>query len=179
MTLEELENRIKTLEKLENRVMALEKLENRVRASEDLEEIEKLQRTYMSYWDNMELDKIPGLFAENGTAEVRKSGIRRGKKEIAEFYVRKGPYTRNRDGHLCGQQIIHVNGNEAEGHWVVYIFFLGLFVQWVQGRNDCKYIKVNGEWKISELKFNRIAASHPALLGYGKAASTGKIEDDQ
>lgn len=177
MTLEELENRIKTLEKLEDRVMALEKLENRVRALEDLEEIEKLQRTYMSYWDNMELDKIADLFTENGTAEVRDLGIRRGKKEIAEFYISKGPNIRNRDGHLCGQQIIHVNGNEAEGHWVVYIFFFGQPVQWVEGRNDCKYIKVNGEWKISELKFNRIAASKLDLLLPSEAASIRKIED--
>lgn len=157
-------------------MITLEELENRVRAIEDLEEIKKLQRTYMSYWDNLEFHKIPDLFTENGTAEIRNRGIRKGKKEIEELYVKGGHQTRNRDGHLVGQQIITVNGNKAEGHWIVYIFFLSPSVQWVQGRNDCKYLKENGVWKISELKFNRIAASHPSLLEFGPASITGQVE---
>lgn len=166
-----------TLEELEKRVKELEKLGKRVKEIEDLEKIEELQRTYMSYWDNMEFAKIPDLFSENGTAEVRNKGIRRGKKEVAEFYTGSSHSGRKRDGHFCGQQIVHVNGNEAHGHWIVYIFFVGPPVQWVQGRNDCKYIKENGKWKISELKFNRIAASHPDLLGFGPASVIGIIEE--
>jgi hypothetical protein len=36
-------------------------------------------------------------------------------------------------------------------------------VQWVQGKNECEYRKVNSTWKISQLKFTRTLASRPDL----------------
>jgi len=35
-------------------------------------------------------------------------------------------------------------------------------VQWVQGKHECEYVKENGQWKFSKLKFTRTLASQPS-----------------
>jgi hypothetical protein len=143
--------------------MPLEKLEKRVRALEDLEEIKKLQRLYMSHLDNLEFREAVEMFSENATAEVRDSGVRRGRKEIAEVYLGILAQRKERhDGHLVGQPIITVDGDTAKGTWIVYMLFSRPSVQWVQGRQECEYVKENGQWKFSKLKFTRTLASHPS-----------------
>jgi ketosteroid isomerase-like protein len=143
--------------------MSIEELERRVKALEDLEEIKKLQRRYMSLLDNLEFRQAVELFAENATAEVRNSGIRRGKKEIADIYLNILAQRKERhDGHLVGQPIITVEGDTAKGTWIVYMLFSKPSVQWVQGRHDCEYVKEDGQWKFSKLKFTRTLASQPS-----------------
>ena len=145
--------------------MTLEEMERRLRALEDLEEIKKLHRQYISYLDNLQFDKALDLFAENATAEVRDSGVRKGKKEIAEIYLGVlAKRTTRKDGHLVIQPDITVDGDTAKGHWVVYILFSEPSVQWVQGRNDCEYVKDEGKWKFSKLKFTRTLASQTSLF---------------
>jgi hypothetical protein len=146
--------------------MNLEELMQKVQKLEDLEEIKKLHREYISCIDKMENYKVPDMFTEDGIAEIQDSGVIKGKKAIEELYVngflsfRKG----RTDGHLCGEPIITVDGNQAKGHWTVYIFFSVPSVQWTQGVNDCEYVKENGKWKFKKLKFVRTVASDPALL---------------
>jgi ketosteroid isomerase-like protein len=145
--------------------MTLEEMEKRLRALEDLGEVKKLHRKYISYLDNLQFDKAVDLFAENATAEVRDSGPRKGKKEIAEIYLGVlAKRTARKDGHLVGQPDITVEGDTAKGHWIVYILFSEPSVQWVQGRNDCEYVKEDGKWKFSKLKFTRTLASQTFLF---------------
>ena len=145
--------------------MTLEEMEKRLRALEDLEEIKKLHRKYISYLDNLQFEKALDLFSENATAEVRDSGVRKGKKEIAEIYLGVlAKRTTRKDGHLVGQPDITVEGATAQGHWIVYILFSEPSVQWVQGRNDCEYVKEDGKWKFSKLKFTRTLASQTNLF---------------
>jgi ketosteroid isomerase-like protein len=145
--------------------MTLEQMEKRLRALEDLEEIKKLHRRYISYLDNLRFDKALDLFAEDAIVEVRDSGPRKGKKEIAEIYLGVlAKRTTRKDGHLVGQPDITVEGDTAKGHWIVYILFSEPSVQWVQGRNDCEYVKEDGHWKFSKLKFTRTLASQPSLF---------------
>jgi hypothetical protein len=150
--------------------MGSEDLEKRIRVLEDLEDIKILHRDYISCLDNLEFDKVPEFFAENATLEIRHLKPCKGKKEITELYrgfVSKRRTSRD-DGHLVGQPVITVEGNKAKGHWIVYIFLSKPSVQWVQGRNDCEYIKENGKWKFSSLKFGRTLASQESLLSLKK-----------
>jgi hypothetical protein len=145
--------------------MTLEEMEKRLRALEDLEEIKKLHRKYISYLDNLQFEKALDLFSENATVEVRDSGVHKGKKEIAEIYLGVlAKRTKRKDGHLVGQPDITVEGDTAKGHWIVYILFSEPSVQWVQGRNDCEYVKEDGKWKFSKLKFTRTLASQTYLF---------------
>lgn len=146
--------------------MDLEKLIEKVQELSDIEEIKKLHREYIASIDKLETDRVPDMFADDASAEIQDSGVIRGKKAIRELYTqgylsqRKG----RTDGHLCGEPIITVNGDKARGHWTVYIFFSDPSVQWTRGENHCEYVKIDGQWKFSKLKFVRTSASHPSLM---------------
>ena len=60
--------------------------------------------------------------------------------------------------------MLTIDGDTARGTWTVYIFFSVPNIEWVQGRHDCEYVKVNGEWKFSKLKFARTLASKPEMM---------------
>ena len=146
--------------------MSLEELEKRVKAIEDLEEIKKLHQNYISLMDNLQYEKVLDLFTEDGTAEVRNSGVKKGRKELAEIYLgvlAKKRGTSRYDGHMAIEPDITVSGNIAKGTWLIYMLFSKPTIQWVQGKNECEYRKENGKWKISKLKFTRTLASDPSL----------------
>ena len=143
--------------------MTMEELEKRLRAMEDLEEIKKMQRRYMSHLDALEFREASEMFSEDATAEVRNSGVRKGKKEIQDIYLNILAQRKERhDGHMVGQPIITVEGDTAKGTWVVYMLFSKPSVQWVQGKHECEYVKENGQWKFKKLKFTRTLASQPS-----------------
>lgn len=143
--------------------MSLEELAKRVKAIEDLEEIKQMHRRYMDHLDKLEFAQAAEMFAENATAEVRDSGVHRGKKEIAHIYLDILAQRKERhDGHLVSQPIVTVDGDTAKGTWIVYMFFSVPSVQWVQGKHECEYVKENGQWKFSKLKFTRTLASQPS-----------------
>jgi len=144
--------------------MTLDELEKRVKAIEDLEEIKKLQRRYMDHLDKLEFREAMEMFTEDATAEVRNSGVRRGKKEIEEIYLGILAQRKERhDGHMVGQPILTVDGDTAKGTWVVYMLFSKPTIQWIQGKHECEYVKENGRWKFKKLKFARTLASDPSL----------------
>jgi hypothetical protein len=64
---------------------------------------------------------------------------------------------------MAVQPEIHVSGDTAHGTWLIYMLFSKPTIQWVQGRNECEYRKVDGKWKLSKLKFTRTLASDPGL----------------
>jgi ketosteroid isomerase-like protein len=146
--------------------MSLEELEKRVKAIEDLEEIKKLHQNYINLMDNLQYKEVLDLFTEDATAEVRNSGVKKGKKEMAEIYLgilAKSRGTSRYEGHMAIEPDITVDGNTAKGTWLIYMLFSKPIIQWVQGKNECEYRKENGKWKISKLKFTRTLASDPSL----------------
>ena len=146
--------------------MSLEDLEKRVKAIEDLEEIKKLHQNYINLMDNLQYEEVLDLFTEDATAEVRNSGVKRGKKELSEVYLgvlAKARGTTRFDGHMAIEPDITVDGDTAKGTWLIYMLFSKPTIQWVQGKNECEYRKENGKWKISKLKFTRTLASDPEL----------------
>jgi ketosteroid isomerase-like protein len=146
--------------------MSIEELEKRVKAIEDLEEIKKLHQNYIDLMDNLQYEKVLDLFTEDGTAEVRNSGVKKGRKELAEIYLgglAKKRGTSRYEGHMAIEPDITISGNIAKGTWLIYMLFSKPTIQWVQGKNECEYRKENGKWKISKLKFTRTLASDPSL----------------
>ena len=150
-----------TMEEMEKKVQALEK---RLQAMEDAEEIRKLHTEYIYALSNWEFDKMAECFAENSVEEgiypdqkhEGKAAIRKMFREMAQDPPQKG-------GHMLIQPIISVTGDKAEGRWIMYrlnYYFKGpsgqvinIFGPSVQRRYDCEYIRENGKWKFSRLKF--------------------------
>jgi hypothetical protein len=64
---------------------------------------------------------------------------------------------------MAVQPDITVVGDRARGTWLIYMLFSRPTIQWVQGKNECEYRKVNGKWKISRLKFTRTLALDESL----------------
>ena len=144
--------------------MNLEELEKRVQAIEDVEAIKKLHQKYMNLMDNLHYKEVLELFTEDATAEIRNSGVKRGRKGLSEIYLGIGSLKKSRDvAHMAIQPDITVNADNAVGTWLIYMFFFSPTVEWVQGRNDVEYRKENGIWKISKLKFTRTLASKPDM----------------
>ncbi len=147
--------------------MSLAELEKRMQAIEDLEAIKKLHQNYINLMDNIRYDEVPDLFTDDAAVEVRDSGVKRGKKELAEIYqMIKGMYkggVARHIGHMCVEPDIKVDGNKAKGTWLIYFFDSIPKQSWVQGINECEYRKENGKWLISKLKFTRTLASDPSL----------------
>jgi hypothetical protein len=145
--------------------MTIDELEKRIRALEDIEEIQQLQRRYMYLLDNHEWGEVLNCFAENAQAQIRNGPLRKGKKEIAELYEGRGAKSISwNDAHFVGQPVIELegDGNRVKGKWNVCMLFAES-VRWVQGRNECEYIKENGKWKFYFLRFRRIKAAPPSL----------------
>jgi ketosteroid isomerase-like protein len=146
--------------------MSLADLEKRVQAIEDLEEIKKLHQTYISLMDNLKYEDVLDLFTTDATVQVRNSGVKKGRKEMSEVYIdilAKHRGTERFDGHIAIQPDLTVTGDTAKGTWLIYMLFSKPTIQWVQGRNDAEYKKVDGKWKISMMKFTRTLASDPKL----------------
>ena len=145
--------------------MSLADLEKRIQAIEDLEEIKRLHQTYINLMDNLQYEQVLNLFTDDATVEVRRSGVKRGRKELSEIYhsLAQTRGSIRYDAHIAVEPDIKVNGDTAQGTWLIYMLFSKPSIQWVQGRNDCEYRKEQGKWKISRLKFIRTLASDPAL----------------
>ena len=146
--------------------MTLEEIEKRLRALEDVEKIKQLHQNYINLMDNLRYEEVLDLFTEDATSEVRNFGVKRGRTEMAEVYLDKLAKSRGDiryDGHMAIQPEIVVDGDTAQGTWLIYMLFSKPDIAWVQGKNECEYRKVDGQWKISKLKFTRTLASDPAL----------------
>jgi hypothetical protein len=146
--------------------MTLEEIEKRLLALEDLEKIKVLHQSYINLMDNLRYQEVLDLFTEDATAEVRNFGVKRGRAEMAEVYLdmlAKSRGDTRYDGHMAIQPEITIDGDTAQGTWLIYMLFSKPEIAWVQGKNECRYRKVDGRWKISKLKFTRTLASDPVL----------------
>jgi hypothetical protein len=146
--------------------MSLADLDKRVQAIEDLEEIKKLHQTYISLMDNLKYEDVLDLFTTDATVQIRNWGVKKGRKEMSEVYIdilAKHRGAERLDGHIAIQPDLTVTGDTAKGTWLIYMLFSKPTIQWVQGRNDAEYKKVDGKWKISMMKFTRTLASDPKL----------------
>lgn len=146
--------------------MSPENLEKRIQTLEDIEKIKKLHQRYMELMDNLRYEEVLDLFVEDAVVEVRNLGVKKGRDELREIYIdvlAKNRGSERFDGHIAVHPDITVEGDKAKGTWLIYMLFSKPDIQWVQGRNECEYKKMNGDWKISKLKFTRTLASDRSL----------------
>jgi hypothetical protein len=122
--------------------MDIEELARRVRAIEDAEEIKKLHQRYMDLMDALRYDEVPDLFTEDAEVDVRGSGPKRGRAELRKLYfgLRDQKHGVRDNGHLAAHPDITVNGDNATGTWLVYMFYEEPEGAWVQGRNEVEYL---------------------------------------
>ncbi len=145
--------------------MSLEELEKRIQAIEDLENIKKLHQNYINLMDNLQYKEVLDLFTEDASVEVRNSGVLKGKDGLTDIYINKlGRRTARSEGHFVIEPDITIDGDTAKGTWLVYMLFSIPAIEWVQGRNEAEYKKVDGKWMIKSMKFTRTNASKPDMF---------------
>jgi len=147
--------------------MTLEELEKRIRTLEDIEEIKQLQVRYVNCLTTTEWDKLVDCFAENGVVDLT-VGSSRGKEEIAKFFKETISVTHiGKEGNFVVHPTISVEGDRAKGSWLLYTHFSQPHKiqilpavtaeedapDWMQGYYAMEYIRENGKWKISLLKW--------------------------
>jgi len=133
----------------------VEEMEKRLKVLEDIEAIKNLQNDYIYALASQQWDDMLDCFAEDGSADIWTHGLKKGKKEIRELFMGFAGKILPTHGHLVAQPVIKVDGDTAEGYWILYVFIDEPETKYYQGKYDCRYVRVNGEWKFSVLKYTR------------------------
>jgi ketosteroid isomerase-like protein len=151
-------------------MMTLEELEKRVSTLEDLEAIRDLHHEYVFRLNNRQWDDIVDCFVDDATANIGAHGLRRGKAEITALFkerIARMNTGKGRDAHMVAQPVISIEGDKAQGHWLMYIFITDPATgnaRMTPGRHDCEYVKVNGKWKFKSVKYTRPWPIEPESL---------------
>lgn len=135
-------------------------LEERVRKTEAFQEIINIQALYSFHIDTAKIDDLVALFADKFTWEVGFEGHMTSfssKQELSQ-YLNMACEKTSMMRHQPMTPYIEVAGDEAKGAFyltgmITSITPKGDEARWVQGRYDNEYVCVDGQWKISRLKF--------------------------
>ncbi|HJX12666.1 MAG TPA: nuclear transport factor 2 family protein [Dehalococcoidales bacterium] len=148
-----------TTKELEEKVA---KLEERVRTLEATEAIQKFHLNYIYLYNNHRHEEMVACFADDAVLDTGVFKTARGREEIARIFRDDIPRVNNwATAHAVIQPMITVDGDRAKGLWIMYLIFYdvptpkGPSVRMVQALHDCEYVKVDGEWKFSSVKFIR------------------------
>ena len=149
--------------------MSLEDLEKRVKTLEDMDQIQKLQVHYVNCLTTASWDEVFDCFAENGLIDFPQ-GVARGKEEIREIFRNTVAQMHvGLEGNFVVHPIVSVEGDTAKGSWLLYIQFCrprelpedfvallgGETPDWMQGFYEMEYVREQGKWKISLLRWRR------------------------
>jgi hypothetical protein len=130
----------------------------------DVNEIQNLQSSYGYYTDKMLWDEVVDLFADNGTLEIGPSGVYVGKDSIRRYLLslsggKQGPLEGVLNDHFQLQPIVTVadDGLTAKGRWRLFLMSgvsgAGSGGKFGAGVYENEYVKENGVWKISTLRW--------------------------
>ena len=146
-----------TTGELEKRI---DKLEKRIKTLEDIDDIQKFHLNYIYLYNNHQHEEMASCFAEDAVLDTGVFAVARGKEEITRVFREDIPTVNNwATAHVVVQPVITVNGNSARGTWTMFLYFFdvdtpkGPGLRAYQALHDCEYVKVNGEWKYSSVKF--------------------------
>ena len=170
-----------TQQELEARITALEA---RVTVAEDIEEIQKLMATYAALIDSMQkLDEVMALYTEDAKLVVTTRGETgefesflgkyEGKEAIRGIYSNVSPANYSYMAHLLTNPFITVDGDQAKGRWLLLALVTAVTTGspvgwWEQGVYALEFVKVDGKWRISAMKFE-YNFSVPYEEGWAKA----------
>jgi hypothetical protein len=144
-----------TAEEMEKR---LEELEKRVRVTEDIQEIHQLQRRYVNALICTEWDDCADCFAKDALIDVYLHDPVKGNDNIRKWFKEELALTHaGKEGDFVVHPIITLDGDKAKGKWLIYMMYCyprtGQSLFWVQGFYDMDYVRENGKWKISVMRF--------------------------
>jgi hypothetical protein len=158
LTVRELEKKLKKAEEV------IARLEKKVMLHDDIEEIKQLQYTYINSMLKTDWAAVNECFAEDARLDVgydpngrNKKGTR-GKKNIAlTFKNNISKWHVGKEGDFVVHPVITVERNKAKGSWLLYMMYYfprtGQSLYWVQGWYDMRYVRENGKWKFSLMKW--------------------------
>ena len=139
-------------------------LEERIQRLEAIEEIQQLHMHYVNIYSGFEKGDVGSLFAKDGVCAAFPGEPIKGREAIAKLYARvthadgtKGGVDNSKNGVFAVHPMITVEGEKAKATWM----FLNLvshpttnqMLFFVQGVYDAEYVKEDGEWKFSFLKW--------------------------
>ena len=144
----------------------LEELEKKARVAEDTEQIKQLHIRFKNAHVAGDHTGEAECFSENGILEIHDHGNvlrHEGKAAIGTFgmgekaeeiKIPQSPFT---EGGFVVHPQITVDGDKAAGKWVNYnLFAITVTTQsvfWMQATEDAEYVRENGEWKISFMRW--------------------------
>ena len=134
-----------------------DELEARVKKIEDFQEISNLQAQYSYLIDELQMEALVDLFAddfvwEGGFDRATMTAVT-SKPDLLKLLNSAAEAT-TMMRHLPTTPHIEVEGDNAKGTWYVFGMMTavtpsGDIAKWVQGRLDNEYIRVDGKWKFS------------------------------
>ena len=138
--------------------MTLEEIEKRLRAVEDTEEIKRLHYHYVNCITFSRWDEAIDCFAQNAVADLERSGVTKGKANIAKLF--KGGISKGHgqgEGSILIHPIITVDEDRAKGNWFIYFMYTDPVTKkatdWVAGEYNMEYVREDGKWKIGFMKW--------------------------
>jgi ketosteroid isomerase-like protein len=141
-------------------MMTLEEMGKRLQALEDLEQVKQLQIRYVNCLMFAKWDEIMDCFTDDCVLdvfvgrEVPIKGTEEIEKAFRELISRKHI---GKEGDIVTHPIVSVDGDKATGNWLIY--FMEHHTTdwqppgWVVATYDAEYVRINGEWKISYIKW--------------------------
>ena len=149
-------------------------IEEQLNQLQDVQYIKDLHREYVYWVANCEWDRVIDCFTEDCSVNISKWGLRKGKASLTDLFKRdigNNNMGRGRDSHCATMPVIKVDGDKAQGQWLMYVFISepesGKALRWFAGRHDADYRRVEGQWKIHSLIYTapwpRTSESVPKL----------------
>jgi ketosteroid isomerase-like protein len=140
---------------------AIADLKKKVQSLEDLEAIKQLHIRYVNGLTYCEWEDVVDCFSEDAILEVfMGQEPTQGKAAIREVFMNQiagSDKHVGREANLTLHPIASVDGDTAKSNWVIYFITQpdqsNEALNLVQGIYDCEYVKENGEWKMSYIKW--------------------------
>jgi hypothetical protein len=146
----------------------LARLESRLQHLEDLRDIERLQRAYGYFLDNLMMEEIVELFTDDAEVEIGSRGTHRGRAGVDVLMRqilgqgRRGIGVGEVLNHLQLQGIVTVadDGSTARGRWRAFLMIGNTeahghrTAMLAEGLYENEYEKIGGRWRIRRLWWN-------------------------
>lgn len=157
-------------------LQTIEDLKKEVQALKDVEAIKQLHIRYVNDLTYGEWDDIVECFAEDAVLAVMMGQEpTTGKEKIRDIFmnqVAKSDKHTGKEANMTLHPLITVDGDTGKSNWVIYFITQPdqnkEAIQVLQGIYDCEYIRENGEWKISYIKWTPRFALGPAMGAGGE-----------
>lgn len=138
-------------------------LRRRIDALESVRAIEKLQQQYVRDLGDRNWAGVARAYAEDAVCDIRHHGVHKGQDAIAGMFQEDlADVVKSQDAYILSSPSITVSGDTAYGEWTWHRMqcefrtsfgMMRIWGPWSEGKYKCRYVRVDGEWKIKDLWF--------------------------